>query len=382
MGLSKISNSLTPPSLNPSQKREESGAGLEKRINVNEVLSQSKPCKPPRSFVAKWLWVFKIIITHLFFKVFPCCKKEKPYEPPILNISGPLLTIKSTKSQESISQDEDERIQKKDHNGGDENFEYKVYPEKLYQFKSEDIEGQIINEHARREAREFLKGIGLEIDLSPVIGGASTTGTTLLPKQFAKDLHRMESIYLSGKRAFHIKQNSIDYVEAFCKDLFDLMGEKSSRAISRLINQAAVAYPLGSYLKIKNTDADKAFTPFLDRVQINIDLQDDLVILQYKTSYECRPLSDPENPPIGFIGMETRFEVPLKELEELGALSVEELALLDINKDIAPSLEAIHTFTKIFPTSEESNAAIGIITEREKTQSVFRRFLKLLGFFN
>ncbi|QLH35629.1 MAG: hypothetical protein HWD61_05370 [Parachlamydiaceae bacterium] len=78
--------------------------------------------------------------------------------------------------------------------------------------------------------------------------------------------------------------------------------------------------------------------------------------------------------PIGFIGMETRFEVPLKELEELGALSVEELALLDINKDIAPSLEAIHTFTKIFPTSEESNAAIGIITEERKLKVFLEDF--------
>lgn len=309
------------------------------KVDAKQALAQEKKALSLKGRVFKWLKDSGQSIVNLFRKIFCCCKKAPLRLAPV-QVEPKIITKKKTKP--------------------------KIKPVKPNENlnRPDLIETKIVNGEGQVTCREILKGIGADIELVPMLAAGAKQGKILMPKVFTKDLHRTSNLFISGKKSFNIKGHTIETVEAACNEMFNILGKNVAIAAGRLLNQASFAPAYVSFFQEK-LKLGNYLTRQCEKSQFDIDIEGEKVLLKVKYAFMCMKVKNDLIPNMQnrqgeeFIGIEARYIVSKKELDELGALSVEELKKLDAAQ-IAPSAEAVYSYTKLLPSEDEAFQAIGI----------------------
>ena len=162
---------------------------------------------------------------------------------------------------------------------------------------------------------------------------------------------------MNGKEIFSDSDDTPDKVDQTCKEMFGVLGKNSSIAAARLLNQAGVAGAWNHFIssvikdgKVLNGDGT-AVTKCI-QVQMEIQMDNDNVSMIYRCLAACK---EDVAFHMSYIGVEAKYTVPRKELEELGAKSPEELKDMEIEK-VAPNAKALYSYTKACLTEDEARS--------------------------
>lgn len=293
-----------------------------KEIKIHAVLGKDRASRSFFHPICNLLKGIAQLISKLFFTIFCCCKKDRPH---LVN----------------------------------------AHPRENPKFNMSEYPGEKIhNGVGQQDCREILKGIRVNIDLVPMVAGGGKQGKILMPHDFANDLHRLSSLYLNGKQIFSQKGHTVEMLDHCCNEMFKILGKNVSIALSRLLNQAGFAKIYVHFMEEKIQQGyEFLFLQQSVRNQCDIEVEEERVILKIKYAFACRTLNqgliEENKNRVPYIGMEAKYSISLKELEELGAFSREELKNLEID-NVAPSLETTYTYTKACKTETEAYQAIGI----------------------
>lgn len=343
----------------------------EKRIDFPKISSQKNSLKSLKGHVFKWLKQANQKIHQIFNKIFSCFKKK----PIKADNQDSEIKVKVFVSRTGVKQPPVEKVDN-DMDWGVSNVTAQktgaaaggipTQASTLHEIKAEDIEEQNFDESGEK-ARDLLQGKKNDIELTSLYvgGGSVSDGTIKMPMQFAKDLHRILAFYINDIKIFSRENHTLEALEDCCRQMFAFLGKDVAIAAARILSQTIIfdAYALCHHKYIK--EGSSAHLSQLEKGQIHIDVKDGNAFLQYKTiftMYHVHPITlkpDPDKP-IKYIGLESRYIVPLAELKAVGGMSPEQLKVVNM-KELVAHAKASFAYTKPFDTEEEALVATGAV---------------------
>ena len=311
---SKI-HSLQPPNLESTEP-----TSKEQSLHLEHVISKKEMShRSLGEHVFKWLKGCLQAITDLFLRIFCCCR-EKDQETDLPTVSGQRI---------KISTHEIKKIKKK-----------------------------IVLKNPQSCA-EILQGIKSDIKLIPI-----GTGKFSMSENFVLDLKRIYFFYINREQVYSKGRDvTPEALDRCCEKMIKVLGEKAAPVAARLLNQAAI-HEAFQLLVEQETKAQK-----LSVVPAGCDIDQwelqkkgpDTVILRLKYVFSLKKmLSDKVPQSYGYVGIEAKYTLSIKELEKLGSLSLEQLKELN-TEEVAPNTEAVYTYTRTMKTEAEANKAMGLV---------------------
>ncbi len=168
---------------------------------------------------------------------------------------------------------------------------------------------------------------------------AGRKGQIIMPQAFAIDLHRWNSMWINGQRVFNKEGHTPETVDQACQEMNQVLGVRPSIMAAHLLNQAGITKAYVHFAQEKIQEGP-LYLNQSDKNQLVIDIEEEKVILKIKCVFAIRPLpgKEPKNF-LRYLGMEAKYHIAREELEELGALSINDLKEKKI-EEVVPSAEA------------------------------------------